>query len=75
MIGGLLSNRALETINKVPILGDVPLLGGLFRRNSKENRKIDLVILLTPRVLNVRTAVEYTKTKLEEQDRVRAERR
>jgi len=75
MIGGLLSNRALETINKVPVLGDIPLLGGLFRRNSKENRKIDLVILLTPRVLNVRTAVEYTKTRLEEQDRIRAERR
>lgn len=75
MIGGLLSNRTLETINKVPVLGDVPLLGGLFRRNSKENRKIDLVILLTPRVLNIRTAVDYTKTKLEEQDRLRAEKR
>ena len=75
MIGGLLSNRTLETINKVPVLGDVPLLGGLFRRNSKENRKIDLVILLTPRILNVRTAVDYTKTKLAEQDRIRTEKR
>jgi len=75
MIGGLLSNRTRETINKVPVLGDVPLLGGLFRRNSKENRKIDLVILLTPRILNVRTAVDYTKTKLAEQDRIRTEKR
>ncbi len=75
MIGGLLSNRSLDTINKVPVLGDIPLLGSLFRRDSKESRKIDLVILLTPKILNVRTAVEYTKNKLAEQDRIRAERR
>ena len=73
MIGGLISNRKIETINKIPVLGDVPLIGGLFRRSVKETRKVDLVILLTPRILNVRTAVDYTKKRLEEQDKFRSQ--
>jgi type II secretory pathway component GspD/PulD (secretin) len=35
----------------VPLLGDVPLLGGLFRREERSKRKTDLVILLTPTVM------------------------
>jgi MSHA type pilus biogenesis protein MshL len=75
MIAGLISDRQLETVNKVPFLGDVPIVGGLFRRTSKENRKTDLVILMTPRVLNVRTAVDYTRSRIEEQERLRLENR
>ena len=33
---------------KVPVLGDVPLVGGLFRREERSKRKVELVVLLTP---------------------------
>jgi MSHA type pilus biogenesis protein MshL len=71
MIAGLISDRQLETVSKVPVLGNVPIVGGLFRRTTKENRKTDLVILLTPRVLNVRTAVDYTRSRIEEQEQLK----
>jgi MSHA biogenesis protein MshL len=74
MIAGLISDRQLETISKVPVLGDVPIVGGLFRRTITENRKTDLVILLTPRVLNVRTAVDYTRSRIEAQEELNLER-
>jgi MSHA type pilus biogenesis protein MshL len=74
-IGGLISDRKLVTINKVPLLGDVPVLGNLFRRTQKENRKTDLVILLTPRVLDIRSAVDYTRGRIEAQDRLKSEQK
>ena len=73
LIGGLISDRTLQTTDKLPVLGDIPLVGGLFKRSSKENRKSDLVILLTPRVLNVRTAVDYTKSRMESHEQMRTE--
>ncbi len=73
-IGGLISDRQLEQISKVPVLGDLPLVGGLFRRTSKENRKTDLAILLTPRILDIQTAVDYTKERIEAQEKLKAEK-
>jgi type II secretory pathway component GspD/PulD (secretin) len=40
-----------STSNKVPILGDIPLLGQLFRTNSKISNKTELLVLLTPRIV------------------------
>lgn len=74
-IGGLISDRKLESVNKVPVLGDIPLIGGLFRRTQKESRKIDLAILLTPRVMDIRTAVDYTRERIEAQERLKTEKR
>ena len=74
-IGGLISDRKLETVNKVPLLGDIPFLGNVFRRTSRENRKTDLVILLTPRILDIRSAVDYTKSRIEAQERLKVEQR
>ncbi|HYR84409.1 MAG TPA: hypothetical protein VE422_10060 [Terriglobia bacterium] len=74
-IGGLISDRKLVTINKVPVLGDVPVFGNLFRRTVKENKKTDLVILLTPRVLDIRSSVDYTRGRMEDQDRLRQEKK
>ena len=75
VIAGLISERELETVNKVPVLGDIPLLGGLFRRTNKENRKTDLVILLTPRILNIRTAADYARSRIETQERLKPEQK
>jgi general secretion pathway protein D len=51
VIGGLLQDRYDDTVNKIPILGDIPLLGWLFKTKSTERNKINLMILLTPRII------------------------
>jgi general secretion pathway protein D len=51
VIGGLIQDQDTETINKIPILGDIPLLGWLFKTKSTERNKINLMILLTPRII------------------------
>lgn len=51
-IGGLIRQRQNENRQKVPVLGDIPLLGALFRRDVKENTKTELVLLITPRVMS-----------------------
>ena len=50
-VGGLIRHRQSENRQKVPVLGDIPLLGALFRRDVKENTKTELVLLITPRVM------------------------
>jgi len=52
VIGGLLSSRKRTLQRRVPLLGDIPLLGGLFRRNDEQESKVELALLLTPRVVN-----------------------
>jgi MSHA biogenesis protein MshL len=51
VIAGLMQDRAGLDTAKVPVLGDVPLVGHLFKRTEKTRRKTDLVILLTPTVM------------------------
>jgi len=51
VIAGLMQDRTSEDTAKVPLLGDVPLVGNLFRRTERRTTKTDLVILLTPTVL------------------------
>ena len=50
VIGGLMEDRITESVRKVPGLGDIPLLGALFRRTYKRKIKTELLIFLTPRV-------------------------
>ena len=52
VIAGLMQDRASVDKSKVPILGDLPLVGGLFRREDRSKRKTDLVILLTPTLMS-----------------------
>ncbi len=51
VIGGLMENRATESESKVPLLGDIPLLGMLFKRKIKDNVKTELLIFLTPHIV------------------------
>ena len=51
VIGGLIDDATTDNENKVPALGDVPLLGWLFRNKSQENIKTNLYIFITPRVI------------------------
>ena len=54
IIGGLMVEREIKTESKVPLLGDVPLLGYLFKSTSADKEKRNLVVLLTPYVLGTR---------------------
>ena len=51
ILTGVLQDSDTVTTSKVPILGDIPFLGSLFRNNSTQKRKSELVILVTPRIL------------------------
>jgi len=51
VIGGLVQDREEVLHNKTPLLGDIPLIGNLFRFKRNQNRKLNLMILLTPRIV------------------------
>jgi general secretion pathway protein D len=55
VIGGLIANLKTETINKIPVLGDLPLLGFAFRSKQKKDVKTELLIFLTPHIVAVPT--------------------
>ena len=52
ILTGVVSESQLEVVRKWPFLGDLPLLGSLFRRRQSTRSKDELVILVTPRVLD-----------------------
>lgn len=51
VIGGIMQDRTLESATKVPLLGDIPLLGHLFRSQSKKKVKTNLLLFLTPYII------------------------
>lgn len=50
-LGGLLSEETRTTVKSVPLLGDIPVLGYLFRHHRDESVRLDIVIEITPRVV------------------------
>lgn len=51
VIGGLITDSVLNTVAKVPLLGDIPLIGWLFKKKTVERSRVELLIFVTPRVL------------------------
>jgi general secretion pathway protein D len=51
VIGGLIQDSLRDTVEKVPLLGDIPLLGALFTYNSRQRVKTNLMVFLRPTVL------------------------
>ncbi len=51
VIGGLIDDSTTQNENKVPVLGDIPLLGWMFKKSSTETDKTNLYVFLTPRVI------------------------
>jgi Flp pilus assembly secretin CpaC len=51
VMGGLISDATFKSYTKVPLLGDIPLLGWAFRHESKERSKANLIIFLTPTII------------------------
>jgi general secretion pathway protein D len=51
VLGGLIKDRVSEQVDKVPLLGDIPILGYLFKRTNKSILKQNLLIILTPYII------------------------
>ena len=51
VIGGLISENETKTVNKIPFLGDIPVLGMFFRSTRNQKEKQEMVIMLTPQIL------------------------
>jgi type IV pilus assembly protein PilQ len=51
VLGGIYETERRETINKVPFLGDIPIAGALFRSKQRLDNKAELLIFVTPRIL------------------------
>ncbi|AFE08988.1 general secretion pathway protein D [Corallococcus coralloides DSM 2259] len=51
VIGGIMQDRTLESVSKVPVLGDIPLLGHLFRDTTRRKTKTNLLLFLTPYII------------------------
>jgi type IV pilus assembly protein PilQ len=52
VIGGIYTLTERDEVNKVPLLGDVPVVGNLFKNKSRLSNKTELLIFLTPKVVN-----------------------
>jgi general secretion pathway protein D len=66
VIGGLIDDNQNEKVTKVPLLGSIPILGRLFRYDTKVNAKTNLYIFITPRV--VQNPAEARKLTLDVQE-------
>jgi type IV pilus assembly protein PilQ len=52
VLGGIFTDRRQNNSTKVPLLGDIPVLGVLFRSKAVEDEKRELLIFVTPRIVH-----------------------
>ena len=71
VISGMIQDQATENLYKVPVLGDIPYLGALFRYDSRERIKTQTLVFLRPTVL--RTDAESSAVALDRYDYIRGE--
>jgi MSHA biogenesis protein MshL len=71
VIAGLMQDRANADTAKVPLLGDVPVVGNLFKRSEKTRRKTDLVILMTPTIMGPAETTASTAREIRRMDEAR----
>ncbi len=57
VLGGIFDGNENATVSKVPMLGDIPVFGNLFKTTTKENSKTELIIFITPRILDERLSL------------------
>jgi type IV pilus assembly protein PilQ len=57
VIGGIFTVSENDNVAKVPVLGDIPYVGALFRNKSRTQNKTELLVFLTPKVISDRTAL------------------
>ncbi|TFI51428.1 type IV pilus secretin family protein [Mastigocladus laminosus UU774] len=52
ILSGIIQDTDRATVSKIPILGDLPLIGSLFRRTNKQNQRQEVIVLLTPQIMD-----------------------
>ncbi|MEO8151702.1 MAG: type IV pilus secretin PilQ [Rhizobacter sp.] len=57
VIGGIFTQSERDDVSKVPLLGDIPLLGNLFKTRTRSTSKTELLVFITPKVVSDRSAV------------------
>ncbi|MBK8524151.1 MAG: hypothetical protein IPL58_08490 [Betaproteobacteria bacterium] len=57
VIGGIYQQETRETTNRIPVLGEIPYLGWLFRNTQKQDDKTELLIFITPKIISEALAV------------------
>lgn len=66
ILGGLIKNKKLNSEDKVPFFGDIPLIGRLFRNNSDTEDKTNLVVVVTPYIIPKSKDLTYVRNQLAE---------
>lgn len=62
ILSGIIQDQERTTVSKVPILGDIPLLGALFRSSNKQNERAEVIVLLTPEIVDEQSDFGYNYT-------------
>jgi len=57
VIGGIYEIKTRDDVNKVPLLGDLPILGFAFKNTSRQNEKTELLVFITPRIVTETVAI------------------
>ena len=73
VIGGLVRKDIIENHFKVPLLGDIPLLGRLFRRSIESEVNSEVIVFLTPRIMSPESLKRVAKEKIAVADRLMEE--
>lgn len=63
MLGGLLRTDYTNTMTKIPLLGDLPFIGGAFRHKDKSGSERELIIFITPHIINENSLSKSTSKK------------
>lgn len=58
VLGGVYEQLSRKDVEKVPLLGDIPFFGNLFKNSNKQEEKVELLIFLTPRILDERLSIQ-----------------
>jgi len=51
VLGGIYQQTENNNVSKVPFLGDIPVLGNLFKTSARENTKTELLVFITPKIV------------------------
>ena len=52
ILSGIIQEQERATVSKIPLLGDLPIIGSLFRRTNKQNSRAEVIVLVTPQILD-----------------------
>ena len=68
IVGGIIRKKQKQVENKVPILGDIPLLGRLFKSTETEVQDTEIVFIITPHIIDIKNPADLEKLKQKEEE-------